>query len=102
MFSRLPMVAISRDLRKPGPTSVGRPRRLFADRLALSIRGVDRVLIDANTFPSSNLFSGHSASTRPEASSPPSPDVAHQPAVLLLRHEHVPSVAGAHVSVLGR
>jgi hypothetical protein len=59
---------------------------------------MDHVLIDANTFPSSNLFSGHSASTRPEASSPPSPDVAHQPAVLLLRHEHVPSAAGAHVS----
>jgi hypothetical protein len=39
---------------------------------------------------------------RPESNGPPCPDVAHKPALLLLRHEHVPSVAGAHVSVLGR
>jgi hypothetical protein len=43
---------------------------------------MEHVLIDANTFPADN------ASIRPEANSPPFPDVAHQPAVLLLRHEH--------------
>jgi hypothetical protein len=37
MFSRFPMVAISRDLRKPGPTSIARSCFcLFALRLALS------------------------------------------------------------------
>jgi hypothetical protein len=37
MFSRFPMVAISRDLRKPGPTSMARPCFCpFAHRLALS------------------------------------------------------------------
>jgi hypothetical protein len=37
MFSSLPMVAISRDLRKPGQTSMARPCFcLFADRLVLS------------------------------------------------------------------
>lgn len=41
-------------------------------------------------------------SIRPAACRPPSPDVAHQPAVLLLRQEHALAVSGAHVSVLGR
>jgi hypothetical protein len=37
MFSRLPMVAISRGVRKPGPTSMAGSRfRLLAHRLALS------------------------------------------------------------------
>ena len=78
MFSSLPMVTISRDLRKPTE------------------------LIAANTFPVPNLFSAHSASIRTKACRPPCPDIAHQPAVLLLRHEHALAVSGAGVPVLGR
>jgi hypothetical protein len=71
-------------------------------QIGVVIRGMDHVLIDANTFPAPNLFSAHSASIRPEASSPACPDFAHHPAILLLRHEHALAVSGVEVSVLGR
>ena len=106
MFLKLPMVAISRGVRKPGPTSVARScLRRFAHirtQTGVDIRTMDRVLIDATIFLAPSLFFANSASIRSVARRPPRPDIAHQPAILLLRHEHVPSVAGAHVSVLGR
>ena len=71
-------------------------------QIGVVIRGMDRVLIDANTFPAPDLFSAHSASIRPEACRPPCPDIAHQPAVLLLRHEHALAVSGVEMSILGR
>jgi hypothetical protein len=94
------MVAISRYLRKPGPGQT--PLPAVRGQIVVVIRSMDHVLIDANTFPAPNLFPAHSALIRPEAGSPPCLDVAHQPAILLLRHEHALAVAGAHVSVLGR
>jgi hypothetical protein len=52
MFSSLPMVAISRDLRKPGPASMARSCfQSVRGQIGVVIRGMDRVLIDANTFP---------------------------------------------------
>ncbi len=102
MFSRLPMLAISRGARKPTPTSMARSCfRLFAHRLALSSEVWTRAHRRQH-IPRTQFILAHSASTRPGACSLAYPDIAHQPAILLLRYEHVPSVAGAHVSVLGR
>ena len=91
------MLAILRGVRKASPASMARSCfRLFADRSALSSGISSACSIAANTFPA------HSASIRPEANSPACPDVAHQPALLLLRHEHALAVSGVEVSVLGR
>ena len=93
------MLAILRGVRKASPASMARSCfRLFADRSALSSGISSACSIAANTFPCD--FSP--ASIRPEANSPACPDVAHQPALLLLRHEHALAVSGVQVSVLGR
>jgi hypothetical protein len=60
MFSRLPMLAISRGVRKPRPKSMA--GAAVRTQIGLVIRGMDRVLIDANTFSAPNLFSAHYAS----------------------------------------
>ena len=49
-----------------------------------------------------NLFSAHSASIRAKACRPRCTDIAHQPVVLLLRHELALAVSGAGVPILGR
>ena len=72
-------------------------------QIGVVIRDMNRVLIATRTFPAPrNLFPADHASIRPEARRPPCPDVAHQPALLLLRHEHALAVTGVEVSVLGR
>ena len=73
MFSKLPMVAISRDVRKPDQA---RSASGCSRTDCVVIRVMCHVLIDANTFPA------HSASMRPEACNPLYLDVAHQPALL--------------------
>src|SRR5450755_4745777 len=85
MFSRLPMLAISRGVRKPGPRSMARSCfLLFAHRLALSSGVWTACSSTTNKSPGPNLFCAHYATTGPQASGPPRPDVAHHPAVLLL------------------
>ena len=62
MFLSLPMVAISRDLRKPGPTSMVRPCFCpFADRLSFVIRTMDPILMVSNLIANSVDASGTAA-----------------------------------------
>jgi hypothetical protein len=60
IFSKLPMLAISRGVRKPRPGQIC--FRLFEGRLALSsgVWSMEHVLIDANTFPADNASTSFS------------------------------------------
>ena len=84
---------------------MGGPIVLSAVRtqIGVIIRGMNRVLIDANIFPGPNLFPAGLCFIRPGACGLAYPEVAYQTAILLLREETCSGrVRRAHVSVLRR